>query len=208
MDNGKDYWKGVYIYSSLPDNNPQIVSRLKDCRNDSNVRVLDKLLLDAFLKLKEVEVYNHAAAASTDTDNSAAADVYAECKKEADTAYKQLMNSRAILFSLANKEKTTPEEMEQRRELALQVVTGYKTVSELYDKADYVKQHGTLPDTKPVEEKKVPDVMVYCVLDNLRKNVSKLKKRPPTPERLQLIAQQSLQIEELEKRWHLLKQTT
>ena len=185
--NGKDYWQGVYLYSNLADHDPALLKAFKTRRTDER----EKQLIFLLSSLIDQSYTEEPKAEPTPAAELKAPDVYAACKSAADAAYKEVMNARAVLFNLSQKNRPTDEEKEQRRVLALQVIKGWKELTELYDKAAYVKEHGRLPTTNEKSSKNnneaVPDFMVYCQLDNLRKNISKLKKRPPTPERLQLI---------------------
>lgn len=149
-----------------------------------------------------------------DTQNS---QLYDACKKEADKKYKEVMNMRAELFALARMDDFTdvnmPDKVQAREKLAVAVVAGYQQVSKLYDRADYVKQHGRLPhdENSPLgdggEENvdNIPDHLVKQTLDNLRKNYNKIKKREQTPERIALMQKHESTIKNLEARWNLLK---
>lgn len=142
-------------------------------------------------------------------------ELYAVCKKEADDLYKAVMNRRAELFAMARPDSlidlNAPDKIEARKSLAIEVTRGYQRVSELYDIADYVKEHGKLPyDPVPVEEdddfKDIPDHLVKQTLDNLRKNYNKMKKREQTAERVALQQKHEKNIKNLETRWQSLKQ--
>jgi hypothetical protein len=140
-------------------------------------------------------------------------ELWLACKKQADTLYKTIMNKRAELFALGRMDDMTdpnaPDRIEARRQLALDVVTGYEEVSLLYEKADYVKLHGKLPEVKPPEKEPdvedLPDHLVKQTLDNLRKNYNKIKNREQTPERVALLQKHESNIKKLEERWHSLK---
>lgn len=141
-------------------------------------------------------------------------ELYAAAKAEADAHYKEVMNKRAVLFSMANpddlSDPNTPDRIQQREKLSLEVAECFKKVSILYDKADYVKQHGRLPNEEDgageeLNPDNIPEHLVKQTLDNRRKNVNKLKKRPQTPERVALIQKQTEQIKQLEARWRLLQ---
>lgn len=141
--------------------------------------------------------------------------LYDACKAEADKHYKEVMNQRAELFALARPDITidlnVPDKIQGRSKLAVQVAEGFKHVSALYDKADYVKLHGKLPNeaqTGADEELNVdnlPNHLVKQTLDNLRKNVSKMKKRAQTPERVALLQKHAGNIKKLEARWRSLQ---
>lgn len=140
-------------------------------------------------------------------------ELYAASKLEADKIYKAAMNKRAVLFSMIPSDKysqhNTPDLMEARRKLCLEVVSGYNHASELYDQADHVKLFGELPDQDDpgIEEEvaNLPDFEVKPALDNARKALNKLKGRDQTAERVVLIQNHQLRIKKLEERWHSLK---
>jgi hypothetical protein len=124
------------------------------------------------------------------------------------------MNSRAVLFSMATPADFTdpnrPDLIAQRRKLAIQVVLDAQRVSQLYDKAAYVREHGQLPGAtddqgEETDVDAIPDNLVKPKLDNLRKNYSKMKMRDQTPERLALMQKHHSNILKLEARWLLLK---
>jgi hypothetical protein len=158
------------------------------------------------------DVREPATAANAATNENS--QLYDACKKEADKKYKEVMNMRAELFALARMDDFTdinmPDKIQAREKLAIAVVTGYQQGSKLYDKADYVKQHGRLPndDDEEVQETNVdniPDALVKQTLDNLRKNYNKIKKREQTPERIALMQKHEVTIKQLEARWSILK---
>jgi hypothetical protein len=152
--------------------------------------------------------------ATNSTSTFESTKLYAAAKAEADKAYKEMMNKRAILFSLAplddRTEANTEARIEARRQLALDVVQEYEYVSQLYDRADHVRIHGVLPDA-PVDDEEelnvdeLPDHLVKPTLDNIRKNVNKIKKREQTAERVSIIQKHEANIEKLLHRWNALK---
>lgn len=140
--------------------------------------------------------------------------LYQVCKAEADKSYKEVMNLRAELFALARPDEfsdpNTPDRIQQRSKLAVKVAEAFKNVSQLYDRADYVRMHGRLPDqgepdSEELDPDGLPDHLVKQTLDNLRKNYNKMKKREQTPERVALLQKHEVNIEKLEARWLLLK---
>lgn len=157
-----------------------------------------------------------ASAANNRSEQNEESLLYTSAKKSADKQYKALMNKRAQLFALAAvddfSDVNLPDKIAARQTLAINVVIGYQKVSQLYDKADYVLKHGTLPnDGEPEEEadyNSIPEELVKQALDNKRKALNKLKKREQTPERIALQALHSTHIKTLEKRWHLLQPKT
>ena len=140
-------------------------------------------------------------------------ELWRSCKLSADNLYKQIMNDRAVLFGLSKcetwEDPNQPLRINAREQLAINVVTGYQKVSQLYDQADYVKTHGHLPDQGEAAEENeydhLPDGLVKQTLDNLRKNYNKIKKREQIPERIALQQKHVINIKKLKARWLLLK---
>lgn len=142
--------------------------------------------------------------------------LYDACKLEADNAYKKVMNTRAVLFKKTEGERwenpNQEHKINDRAPLAIEVVQGFQRVSALYDRAEYVKLHGRLPDVgdpEDVEDSEydhLPDALVKCALDNARKALNKLKKKEPSPERIQLMQQHEKNIKKLENKWRSLQQ--
>lgn len=139
--------------------------------------------------------------------------LYDATLQQANKLYKETMNNRAVLLGLANAEDftdlNTEAKINTRAKLALSVVIGWEQTSALYDKAKYVKEHGRLPDQEDKQDENeyehLPEHLVKQTLDNLRKNVNKMKKREQTPERVALQQKHEVNIEKLLKRWHSLK---
>lgn len=132
------------------------------------------------------------------------------CKLQANNKYKEAMNKRAVLFSMLPSElysdPNTPDLVKQRSPLAIEVVELYNEASLLYDRADFVEKHGVLPDQEnSAEDKPIPDHLVKSTLDNLRKNLNKIKVKEQTPERIILLQKHTEKIKYLEERWHSLK---
>lgn len=140
--------------------------------------------------------------------------LYAVCKEEADNEYKKVMNVRAVLFKKAAPDGfldiNKPDLIFDRGELAIEVVQGFQKVSELYDRANYVKQHGRLPSSDADLEDDneydlLPDSLVKQRLDNARKAYNKLKKKERTPERVALLQQHEQNIAKLKAKWDSLQ---
>lgn len=140
--------------------------------------------------------------------------LYLACKKQADDLYKQMMNKRAVMFAgvdslLPHEDANRPDLLANREKDCLELVIMSQKVSKLYDRADYVLLHGKLPYTEAEELETnldgIPDLQVKPMLDNLRKSLSKLRKRVQTPERIELIRVNTEKLNRLEARWQLLK---
>jgi hypothetical protein len=145
-------------------------------------------------------------------------ELYEAAHSEAIKPYKEAMNDRAVLFrmipSTACEDPNRPDLIEQRRELGLNVVKKYNEASALFDRADYVRIHGKLPDNEQPEEKladpdQVHECLVYYYLTAYQKNLNKMKARAgkvsDTPERVAMMQQYESHISKLTTRWHSLK---
>lgn len=143
-------------------------------------------------------------------------ELYKVAQLEATLQYKDVMNMRAKLFALSvptvHVDQNHPQYVAARRQLAIDVVEGYNKAASMYGKAEHIKTTGQLPVTETVSETEtdysiIADNLVKNTLDNLRKNVSKIKKKPPTAERIAAMQKYENGIKILKQRWHLLKQT-
>ena len=230
INGSKDYFKGVALYQQVGDNE-NLLALFKKGQTPFTKRRLEEILLEICLELKvkeygqrdkggddsseeEIEATLHVGTPRNHKHNLEHAnnDLYAAAKLQADKYYKEVMNARAVLFAMVNSnditEPNTQDKINLRGPMALQVVTGFNDVSKLYDKADYVKEHGHLPDQEPDESNEydlLPATLVKQTLDNLRKNFNKMKMREATPERVALLLKHKANIEKLEIRWASLK---
>lgn len=235
FNSGKDYFKGVVLYSHA-EHDAALLRLFKNGPSPYNRQRLEKelqaklqqLQTNASLKAQgnPIQIRNvvlkeaaptyplQKPAVITVDDVPENNELYNAAKAAADKEYKRIMNMRAELFALARQDDFTdpnsPDRVAQRRQLALDVVKGFNDVSLLYEKADYIKNTGRIPDYELPEEKMdpmlIPDSLVKQVLDNTRKNYNKMKKREQTPERILLQQQHEKTISILSERWALLKQ--
>lgn len=213
-----DYYTGVAIYSQLS-HDANLLTILRKGPNEFREKRLKEILLEAYENLKGAAPTKSATKTPAKKITKLHVEqppvnpeLYNACKIEADHKYKKVMNDRAILFKMAQVENfqdpNTIERIEARTKLAIDVVQEWKTVSELYDRANYVKLHGRLPDNGEEEENEydhLPDHLVKLRLDNARKAYNKLKKKESTPERVALMQGHEETIKKLEKKWHSLK---
>lgn len=141
-------------------------------------------------------------------------ELYNACLEEANNEYKKVMNARAVLFKKAAPDGyldiNKPDLIKDRGGLAIEVVQGWQKVSELFDRANYVKQHGRLPSSgtdleDDNEYDLIPDSLVKQRLDNARKAFNKLKKKERTPERVALLQQHEENIKKLKAKWDSLR---
>lgn len=140
-------------------------------------------------------------------------DLYKSCKNEADLLFKKLMNDRAILFNqirslLPHDDPNRPDLVDSRKKSTIDIAYNYIKVSKMYDRSDIVKKTGRLSydekEASIIDTSHIPDSLVKQSLDNLRKNINKIKKREQTPERISLLNEHYLTLKSLEERWRLL----
>lgn len=235
LNSNRNYLEGVVILSKFCDNKPLLgVMRSENNRNkkrleemmweqyellkkdvkpiSSNVNIIasnankvapvaNKLILPVNKNIPEVV-----------KEDFKSSPVYIAAKLAADKEYREVMSDRAVLFHQAKPESwedvNTPDKVSARSELAVKVATGYNRASKLYQKADHVLATGQLPDAELSNENDyelLPDHMVDKTISNIRKNLSKLRKREQTPERLELIKKHEENLKKLEIRCSTLK---
>lgn len=237
LNGNREYYSGVTLYASVGTNKDLLLLFQKG-QNDFREKRLHEELLLICKQLKNANATNTTSepdksGTASKSDNKSHTlgqnnsdkkrtesvlpvneELYNTCKATADKHYKEVMNKRAVLFSLARLETTedpnTEERINARSLLSVQVVNGYKNVSQLYEQADFVKMHGYLPDQSDTDENEyehLPNELVKQTLDNLRKNYNKIKSREQTPDRVALLQKHKSNIEKLESKWRLLKPT-
>ena len=228
LNSHRDYFSGVLIYSQVSVNE-ELLAVLRKGKNPFREKRLLEELLQACNNLKQISNYDNqqsAAIAKTPISerisntvknkieiHAGNATLLHACLEEANEQYKKTMNARAILFKLAEVENfqdpNTKEKIQDRAKLAIQVVENYNRTSQLYEKADYVRAHGRLPNTNTQEEEmeneNLPDYLVKQRLDNARKAHSKLKSKPTTPERVAALLKHQTNITKLAEQWASLK---
>lgn len=215
LNGPRDYYKGVILLDTAGGDD-SLLAVLRKGPNEFRVNRLEKELRQIFESLDEtpsvVPLPKKEKKAVQADERPKNVELYEACKREADAAYKKVMNMRAVLFNLAKDDDGTvnlPNKIEEREKLAIDVVLGFQQASHLYDKANYVKGTGRLPETednRDSEYDNLPDSLVKQQLDNARKALSKLKKKEPTPERIELIQKHEENIQKLSAKWHLLRQ--
>lgn len=224
----RDYYTGVALYA-IVGTNKELLNVLKKGPNDFRVKKLQEELLAMCNEKKKttaVTTYEkpndpgkllpptEAGTNESRIEKTANPELYDSCKQYADEAYKKVMNERAILFNRANageawEDPNLTHKIDDRVKLALNIVTGWQQVSQLYDKANYVKLHGRLPadqdEPEEPEYDNLQDHLVKQQLDNARKALSKLRKKEPTPKRIALMQKHEENIKKLEAKWRSLK---
>lgn len=218
LNGARQYTAGVKLYAQLGDN-AELKSLFAQGQTPYTTKRLQDELLAICNRLKQQATQTPPPAqpqAQQQPEKEPApkyTQLYQEAKILADNAYKQAMNKRAILFSMVDTtsytDNNTKELVDKRAPLAIDVVKLYNRASILYARADYALQHGRMPEddatTGQTDYDHLPDELVKPTLDNLRKNVSNMARREPTPERLAMLAMHRANITKLEARWHLLK---
>lgn len=231
LKSDREYFTGVVIYKKLPGHFPHLLELLQQGPTPFSRNKLGEALQMASITLQANAASNpehtgvviravnlnpkeEKPAEVIENTEPVNAELYTSAKMEADNLYKTTMNARAVLFNLARHEigsdPNFPDKIEQRRELAIEVVKNFRRVSALYVRADYIKKTGKLPDAEQTDDEEsdvdlITDIRVKQELDNLRKNVSKTKRKPVTAERTLKLQQWAAQIKILEQRWHSLQ---
>jgi len=223
-----DYGAGVALYCALGSNRAlkQLMLAGQTTFTSTQLRLELQKLCDALGKqpapnvpvAKPAGTVKIAAIAPTATTKPVAPNraLIERCLADANTAYKQMMNKRAVLLALCAVEDwddvNSLDKVQTRGQLALELLQyNQKVVTPAYDTLEYVQAHGRLPPSQNVPNhvenayQHLTDAQVKPTIDNLRKNLNKMEKREPTPERLQLIAHHRQQLDKLLQRWASLK---
>jgi len=185
----------------------------KIASNANKVASAANKIQETEIKYSQKEAKNIPAVAEQE-QTPANKELYDACKLAADTEYKKVMNARAVLFKKASPDSfidvNKPDLIFDRGELAIEILQGWKKVSELYDRAEFVKESGRLPSTPESERPEneyehIPDSLVKQQLDNARKAYNKLKKKTSTPERVALLQKHEANIKKLKEKWDSLQ---
>ena len=211
FNGSRDYNHGVLLFTAISEND-DLKNFFQKNASDYTMRRLNEEMEKVYNRLKqpvvqEIKAPTPPAAAKSLPKNM---ELEQACDQAALQLYKQMMNDRAVLFNLTKIDAwddiNKPDLVEQRRVLALQVCTTNYQVSQAYDVLAFVREHGKLPDTEESENStEISDAQVKPTIDNLRKNLGKLRRREQTPERIALIQKHMATLEELEKRWNKIK---
>lgn len=211
LNGSREYYKGVALYEIVGDN-ADFLSLAKKGKSDFTHKKLQDALLKICLQLKNEiiepadKISQHAAPAAPENKP-----LYEAALKEATLLFKESMNDRATLFALANTEgfedPNRPDLVAQRSKQAVDLVVKYNRVSELFDRAAYVKKHGRLPVDEADENEfdALPDHLVKDALNNARKAYNKLKSKEQTAERVALMQKHKKNIKKLELKWQSLR---
>lgn len=231
INGNQEYYTGIALLKACKASDA-LYLQLKQGPNDFNRRKLKECLMLYYQQSKiktstsaeknisvpipklENENVNNVAVIEPVVNDYSDTSLYIACKKEADNLYKEVMNKRAILFSsirslMPYEDANTPDKIDTRRKSSIDIALDFQRVSKLYDRADYVKKNGKLPftDAEVIETNidGIPDALLKQNIDNLRKNINKMKKREQTPERVALVQSHEQKLNLLLARWQLLK---
>jgi len=210
LNSSQDYWQGIALLAQVAPSHP-LLPFMRQGNNARNQERLRSAIL-AIYKPERAKPSPVIPAPAKEKKIQHFNAVYEAAKLEADMAYKAVMNMRAELFAMTRAESwedvNTPDKVQQRAALAIDVVAGYRRASALYEKANFVLDNGYLPAGHDAVQEEdfsgLKDVHLERAISNLRKNISKRKKMPPTPERIQLIEKHESTLTKLLARWNTL----
>lgn len=208
LNGDREFYRGVALYEMAGDND-SLLQLLKKGKTDFAYKKLQDCLLQICneLKIERPEIKKFEKNISTPVNKT----LYEAAQREAFILYKEAMNDRAVLFacieSLDFEDPNRADLILQRSRPAVDLVLKFNRVSELYDRANYVKINGRLPETEELNNEfdALPDHLVKAALDNARKARNKLKSKEQTAIRIALLQKHELNIEKLEKQWRSLK---
>lgn len=214
LNGRREYHSGAVLYS-VYGSNEQLKQLFLNDSSAYNVKRLFEELRSLYYQHEESQERKekkHVPVVKTKV-SSADPDLIAACDTKAKNLYKELMNKRAVLFSLCRsnewEDENSPEKIKERGKLAFEVLEMNYAVDKAYEELAYVKEHGTLPaKLPPVSEKYalLPDALVKHEMENLRINIHKTKKKPPTPERIIALKEHEENFKKLQARWDLLNE--
>ncbi len=215
FNGSRDYHKGVLLFCSLSEDQELKAFFLNNASEYTRRRLSEEMekLYNAMKRptpAEEQPVPPPAPIAPLPPDPPKNPALEVACDQKALQLYKQMMNDRAILFNLTKVEGwddvNKPDLVEQRRVLALRVISTNYEVSQAYDDLAYVREHGNLPEyVQPETASEISDIELRSAIANLRANLTKLRKRAQTPERVTLIQKHQTKLLELEDRWKQIK---
>lgn len=202
----KNYKQGVSILHRLGKDAKLNQALLNEGESKSNSEKLFDALRQIFYELKGIKATVAIAPTHTTPTTPTLPSTPVEpvvknpelekaTKSEADKLYKQLANTRAVLFALCPKEKqlneNNAEAVKQREALALDVLELQTDVDIAYNRYRYVCEHGKLPeqvsDADQSAELPTNPILLERKRVNLIKSINKLKAKEATPERVALL---------------------
>lgn len=218
LNSKREYYSGAALYSVYGAND-QLKNLFLNGPTPYNVSKLFEELKDLYYKATIVAddteqttyVRSHRTARPQNVNEEDP--LLIACDTKAKNLYKELMNKRAVLFNLCRSEawedENSPDKVKERGIIAVELLDLNYKVDKAYEDLAYVREYGTLPDQLvPVIEKYslLPDSRVKHEIDNLRKNMNKIKNKEQTPGRIIAIKEHEESLLKLEARWALLTQ--
>lgn len=186
----KSYETGVQLLKKYrPDINvPPIQGPIRKADIDS----IFEALKTYYYQHKQLRNQSETTSSESETPATNNNELSTACKIEADKSYKLMQHARSQLFALCPIVKDENENnqmlVDQRGRLAMLLLDLQSQTDKNYALYRHVLEHNKLPDTTPSEIKKpeFPEEKIdrFKMLSNLRKNLNKLKKKEPTPERI------------------------
>lgn len=225
LNSKREYYQGLALAISFYDNKP-LLEIMKIFDNERNKARLLEIMQTEFESLKQKtgkntlkktlalkpDIQIKCKSTIQNASDFSKSPVYILAKNEADKAYRKTMALRAILFEKTKAENwedvNIPSRVQERSKAAVEVVLEHRKASQFYETADFVLKNGSLPvveETNEVEFEALPDHLVQKALSNARKAISKLRNKPPTAARQELIEKHQANIDALQKKWDLLK---
>lgn len=212
LNGSREYYSGVALYEMLGDD-PVMLRIFKKGKTEFTTKKLPNILLEICDRLKEKNqpAIKIISAPGKENDLPYNKSLHEAAMREALHLYKNMMNERAVLFSMVNvpgyEDINTPAQILERGKLAVNLVLKNQLVSKLYDDAAYIRQYGKRPeDSEPTSEfEALPDHLVKEALNNARKAYNKLKLKEQNTKRVARLQQHAENIQKLEARWRSLK---
>lgn len=213
LNDPSDYWKGVGYFKELGEDDYS--KKLYSKRDDQfNRHELHKDLSTIYDQLKVGKVPDLTTGGFIPASKSSPTndvkqiivfdtDLTRSCKLEADKAYKVQMNTRALLFKLCpvelDRRENHKERVAERYKLVQELMQQVKNTDKLYANYRYAQQHGSLPNTPEVVQKKLSPIELVNKKNNLMKNISFHKRhKDQSPKRLNMIQQKEAELKGIE----------
>jgi len=208
LNSSKPYAQGLQLYAEFG-RDASILRRLHQGENPTNkvllFNSLKQLLNPVLAKPKPVLTPIIQSPVSVPEISKDKSNPIAEAaKREADLLYKEMMDVRAVLFSLCPLEEEPLENsenaVESRNKLAIRLHELQYDVDNAYDKYRYALEHESLPPT--IAHEVIDPVRLFQEITNIRKNLSWYKrKKDQTAEVLSAIKEREERLEKLLKQY-------
>ena len=210
LNGSRDYRTGVVLFQEWCTDLKRL-QVLAKYHNKRNAEWLADEIRAEFDRLKESAGSTSKPAKKTpvrfkEPDQQKHNPLYEECRQEAIKAYKLVMRKRSKLLELTEAEDVNNTLLiERRAPLALEIIKEWIRVSSLFERADFVKAHGKLPDGVNLETQEdfafIADSDIPATLIRLKNNLRKTRSRPVSEQRLKRIAELEDQIKKLQQKW-------